>query len=727
MSILQVCLIIAAYATSVSLTNEGLQNLLSLLVVLLPEDSLLPKTVYLFKKLLPPFDGKTVFFCPKCKNTLEDNNLAELVCACTNTPFSKKDLVKNGNCYIYLSIEQQLRRLLEEHSLGQLLKDKVFDRDFLSDIMDGTHYKKFGNGKLASKYALSLIMNTDGAPVFKSSKTSMWPVQLFINELPACMRKKFMVLSSLWVGKVKPSLKTLLRSTVDELTALSNTGFQWTLERTRIITSTVDLIGCSVDSIARAPLQNFEQFNGLFGCSWCEHPGSQLSREEGGHHVYEYRSNVKRRNHQRVLKHARMAESESYSVYGVKGRSVLSEIPFFDIVDCILFDSMHCVDLGVTRQLCSLWFDSSNHECQWYMGPELKHRLDIRLSAIRPPSNLTRPPRSTGERSFWKSSEWRNFLLYYGPIALFGLLPEPYYSHFLLLSEAIYLLNKTDVKFDDVCEARKKLESFVEKFQELYKIKNMSFNVHQLLHACDCVIFWGPLWCYSAYGFEDLNGKLLNMFNGTQAVAIQITKRFLLNQHLKCLTDYICHNIDCDENVDRFVSIQKKLLCSFIPTKKIIFNDGCALFGKGLKQTSSLSVYQSNALRRILGNDFIDHAVFTNKITYGNNLYTTRGYRDECFRKNCYVITNKLRVYQIESIGNITTTADSKVHTFIFGCYLEVISELSIKENCQLVKVVRESSTLTAFKPSDIKSKCIMLRPQPNLTFAVLSNSFDRD
>ena len=154
------------------------------------------------------------------------------------------------------------------------------------------------------------------------------------------------------------------------------------------------------------------------------------------------------------------------------------------------------------------------------MGPELKARLDNRLSFIRAPSNLTRQPRSTEERSFWKASEWRNFLLYYGPQALFGLLPEPFYSHFLLLSEAIYLLNKSKITFNEVCEARTKLNRFVEQFQEIYKIENMSFNVHQLLHACDCVIHWGPLWGFSAYGFEDMNGQLLNMFNGTQAVAV---------------------------------------------------------------------------------------------------------------------------------------------------------------------------------------------------------------
>ena len=35
---------------------------------------------------------------------------------------------------------------------------------------------------------ISLIINADGAPVFKSSKTSVWPLMSFVAELPAKSR-----------------------------------------------------------------------------------------------------------------------------------------------------------------------------------------------------------------------------------------------------------------------------------------------------------------------------------------------------------------------------------------------------------------------------------------------------------------------------------------------------------------------------------------------------------
>lgn len=89
----------------------------------------------------------------------------------------------------------------------------------------------------------------------------------------------------------------------------------------------------------------------------------------------------------------------------------------------------------------------------------------------------------------------------------------------------------------------------------------MSFNVHQLLHACDCVTDRGPLWVYLANDFEDLNGKLLNLFNGTQVVAQRIEKSFFNNSESEIrdtVTDYICYHINCDENLVRCVTIQKK-------------------------------------------------------------------------------------------------------------------------------------------------------------------------
>ena len=52
-----------------------------------------------------------------------------------------------------------------------------------SDVYDGSEYKRHSDFFLY-KFNLSFAFNFDGAPKFKSSSVQIWPVQLYLNELP---------------------------------------------------------------------------------------------------------------------------------------------------------------------------------------------------------------------------------------------------------------------------------------------------------------------------------------------------------------------------------------------------------------------------------------------------------------------------------------------------------------------------------------------------------------
>lgn len=139
------------------------------------------------------------------------------------------------------------------------------------------------------------------------------------------------------------------------------------------------------------------------------------------------------------------------------------------MVEGCVYDAMHAVDLGVSRQLASLWFDSKNSTSVWYIGTTTEiARIDSRIAKIIPPSNVTRLPRSLNQRAYWKAAEWRNFLLYYAPIVLKDILPNRFHRHFVKLSEAIFSLNNNSISPMDLYLARKKIENFVEEFENLY-------------------------------------------------------------------------------------------------------------------------------------------------------------------------------------------------------------------------------------------------------------------
>ena len=103
------------------------------------------------------------------------------------------------------------------------------------------------------------------------------------------------------------------------------------------------------------------------------------------------------------------------------------------------------------------------------------------LLKIKPPSNITRAPRSFHERAQWKASEWRNWLLFYSLFVLYGVLPQVYYNHFLLLVESIYILLSESISHADLGRAENLLHVFVSDFSAIYAVDYkyyLTYNIH---------------------------------------------------------------------------------------------------------------------------------------------------------------------------------------------------------------------------------------------------------
>ena len=83
-----------------------------------------------------------------------------------------------------------------ESEFWKMLKtreNRTSDTSTLKDIYDGTEYRQLSKrgGFLCpttNPANISFVLNTDGVSLFKSSETSVWPIFLVINELPANIR-----------------------------------------------------------------------------------------------------------------------------------------------------------------------------------------------------------------------------------------------------------------------------------------------------------------------------------------------------------------------------------------------------------------------------------------------------------------------------------------------------------------------------------------------------------
>ena len=60
-------------------------------------------------------------------------------------------------------------------------------------------------------------------------------------------------------------------------------------------------------------------------------------------------------------------------------------------------------------------------------------------------------------------------------------------------------------------------------------------NVHLLRHIPECVQNWGPLWAYSCFTFESLNGALKRHFHGTKNMNKQVQLNVYLSSFLSSI------------------------------------------------------------------------------------------------------------------------------------------------------------------------------------------------
>jgi len=184
--------------------------------------------------------------------------------------------------------------------------------------------------------------NTDGAPVFKSSNRSLWPVYYVINNLPIEERRKHIILHALWFGCGKPDMTCFHQPIIDEFNILREEGLQWLLPSGEMTTTRVVLDLTVADSVEWPLIHNFKQFSGAYGCGFCLHDGQVVDRGPGKARVYPLlESEV--RTHAQCLTFAEQAESNHIDMFGVKGLSLLYLLPQFDIVNGFNHEYMHCI------------------------------------------------------------------------------------------------------------------------------------------------------------------------------------------------------------------------------------------------------------------------------------------------------------------------------------------------------------------------------------------------
>lgn len=698
-----------------TLTDVALDDLIHLIDCHLPH-TLYTSTYHFLNKF--PEVGTTVlhFYCPECHTALKFENNLYSRCSDCKKVFNKSSLRADGKYFIQIPLREQLKNVLASPLFNKLKRNDNPNPSTISDVNSGTMYRLLQNRGVIADTDITLQWNTDGVQMFNSSTRAIWPIQISINELPYRDRKDNILLCGLWYGNEKPNMNLFLRPFIDELTDLHSLGISFIPPGSEEeITIKVHTLLSPVDSVARAPLQNVNQFNGKFGCSFCLNPGDRVPVGRGYARVYCGGEGSKRtkRFHE---SDAEKAIARGRPVRGVKGVSLAWFIPLFHIIASFPPEYMHSVLLGVVKTFTAAMLDSHNSAKRWYIGNK-NETFDRILENIRPPCEIKRIPRCSKTLKLWKASEWKNFLLYYSLVCFKDLLPPQYFKHWFLLVFSIYTFLQDKISEHEFSAAEAAMNKFVLQVEELYGKEFMKYNTHLLLHIPASVKKFGALWTWSAFPYEHYNGVLKTMFHNSQSVPQQICKSYLRLQCMKRST--VFQSQHCNANAKLlFDKMLEKLRLSQVYQD---FGDNLRTFGK--PQDIGLSAVQKLLIEELIRKPILADTVVIayKRFILKNILYHSCDY-DRLVQRNNSVV--QLTNDSFSEIMNLVILKFVDANeSIIIGKRLEISNSEPLCRNDRITSnaisnLLHFSDNLICFRPNNIKRKCVLV-PYLENTFHV--------
>lgn len=312
------------------------------------------------------------FFCMKCSGMLPQidfkHQKGSVSCVIRECQFVNevKDF-KKESYFVTFDIPTQLEFLFQDEKIRSQLIDPFSVIDFaattMRDLYHGSSYKKFviALDRHADCKYLSFTACADQSPLYKSSKCSITPCFLMVNELPVVTRMKNLLVVGLWFGSKKVKIDFFLKPVVDEINELSEPGFSVLFGEAEAHFKAYLLCGC-FDSGARGEAQGIHTHRGEFGCNWCLHPGEEYKVGKGRSRRYRFEFPFHDlRTAEQMLRDWDESLRTRTIVHGCTTVSPLASARYFNIVDGMIYNYMHNFCEGNVKKFLQLWLSNKQY------------------------------------------------------------------------------------------------------------------------------------------------------------------------------------------------------------------------------------------------------------------------------------------------------------------------------------------------------------------------------
>ncbi|GET51676.1 hypothetical protein GLOIN_2v1786147 [Rhizophagus irregularis DAOM 181602=DAOM 197198] len=522
---LWILLWIMSFRTRFNLPETATESLIKFLKLVLteigsPDFDTFPDTLYLARKALNLEDRFHSFVtCSKChklynkqeiKSFLQNEQPAIMKCChvefpnsttrrlrLCQTPLAQKTTLLNNQISIkpellfpFVSIKQQLEAMYRqpnfENSLRHWINRPTFD-NILTDIYDGEVWKTFKETTDENEVSLHKI-NHYLVPI--------------IDEL-----------KSLWEG-------VTLNKTYE-------------CQEGKRIRAALILVSCDIPAARKI----CGHISALVSCHRCEKKVNYKNRQHnfaGINEMDEWFTCHDSAQHRQDAIGWRRCNSDAARKRFVKQTGVrwskLLRLPYFDPIQFITINPMHCLFLGIAKWIVRrLWIENG------VLTTHILKTVQKKIDEFKVPADLGRIPGKVdcGDGfSNFTADQWRIFFTIYATVSLWEHLSENDQKILMNFVRICSISVSRIVEVDFIREAHQKLINLVKLIEENYGRDKITPNLHLSLHLCECSLDYGPLYTFWYFSFECMNGMLGSFPNSRRKIEPEIMRRLMFDNQI---------------------------------------------------------------------------------------------------------------------------------------------------------------------------------------------------